>query len=126
MVKLLRQLQEEKFMKRSIDKTISLCSHHKLCTGAPKGICPHCGEKKSVANMARRRKSCALKNERQYTLKEEEIAAQRKIRENENKGIMIKCEHCDEPKSKTNISRHKRACKRTKDNVGRVNRTANS
>ena len=78
-----------------------------------------------MANMARYRKSCALKNERQYTLMEEEKAAQRKIRENENKGIMIKCEHCDEPKSKTNISRHKKTCKRTKDNVGRVNRTAN-
>jgi len=76
--------------------------------------------------MARHRKSCALKNERQYTLKEEEKAAQRKIRENEKKGIMIKCEHCSEPQSKTNISKHQRACKRTKDNVGRVNRTANS
>ena len=76
--------------------------------------------------MARHRKSCALKNERQYTLKEEVKAAQRKIRENENKGIMINCEHCNEPKSKTNISRHKRACKRTNDNVRRVNRTAHS
>ena len=79
-----------------------------------------------MANMTRHRKSCALKNERQYTLKEEEKAAQCKIRENENKGIMIKCEHCNELKSKINISRHKRTCKRTKDNIGKDNRRRNS
>ena len=67
----------------------SLSSHHKFCSGAPKGICPYCGEKKSLANMARHRKSCALKNERQYTLKEEERFAQREIIENEKKGTMI-------------------------------------
>ena len=79
-----------------------------------------------MANMARHRKSCALKNERQYTLKEEERVVQREIIENEKKGTMIQCEHCNEPQSKGNISRHKRACKRTKDNVGRGNWTANS
>ena len=76
--------------------------------------------------MARHRKSYALKNERQYTLKEEEKTAQRKIRENENRGIMIICEHCNEPKSKANVGRHKRAWKRTKDNVWKGNSTANS
>jgi len=59
-------------------------------------------------------------------LKEEEKAAQRKIRENEKKGIMIKCEHYNESKTKANISRHKRACRRIKDKVGRGNWTARS
>ena len=39
-----------------------------------------------MANMAHHRKSCELKNERQYTLKEEERVAQRKIREHEKTG----------------------------------------
>ena len=80
----------------------------------------------SVANMVRHRNSSALTNERQYTLKKQERAAQREIRENEKKGTMMQCEHCNEPQSKGNISRHKRACKRTKDNVGRGTWTANS
>ena len=79
-----------------------------------------------MAIMARHRKSCALKNERQYALKEEERVAQREIIENEKKRTMIQCEHCNEPQSKANINRHKRACKRTKDSAGRGNWTANS
>ena len=52
------------------DKT-SLTSHQKICMGAPKGICPYSGERKSVANMARH-KMCAMGNERINTLTEEE------------------------------------------------------
>ena len=40
--------------------------------GAPKGICPYCGERKSVANMARNKRMCAMGNGRMYTLNEEE------------------------------------------------------
>ena len=72
-----------------------------------------------MPNMARHRKLCALKNEKQYSLKEEERVAQCEIRENEKKGTMIQYEHCNETQSAGNIRRHKRACKRTKDNVGR-------
>ena len=93
---------------------LALSSHHEFCLCAPTGNCPHYGETKSVANMAHYRKLCALKNKRQYTSKEEEKAPQCEIRENEKKGIMIKCACCNEPKSKANISKHKRACKRTK------------
>ena len=76
--------------------------------------------------MAHYEKSCALKNERPYTLKEGEKAPQCEIRANEKKGILIECEHFSVQKLKANISRHKKACKRTKDNVGRGNWTANS
>ena len=112
MVKLFHQSQEEKIHEKvhrknrqqetkcewcntTIIGKASLCNHYKFCSGAPKGICPHCGEKKSMANIARHRESCALKNERQYALREEEKVSQRKVRENENKGIIIKCEHCN-------------------------------
>ena len=55
--------------------------------------------------MAHHRKSCALKNERKYTLKEVERVALHGIREKEKKWIMIQCEHGNEPQPKGNISR---------------------
>ena len=90
----------------------SLTSHQKYCMGAPKGICPYCGERKSVANMARHKRTCAMGNERMYTLNEEQKNTQQEKRENERKGEMIQCELCNDFRSKANISRHRRTCKR--------------
>ena len=94
------------------DKT-SLTSHQKFCMGAPKGICPYCGERKSVTNMARQRRMCAMGNERMYTLTGEEINTQQEKRENEKKGDLVRCELCNDFKSKMNISRHRRICNAT-------------
>ena len=102
------------------------CGHQKFCTGAPKGICPHCGEAKSIANMARHRKSCGLRNESQFTLTEEERAVQKEKRENEIKRDLIICELCSQPRSRANVSRHRRICKGKQANIETGNRTADS
>ena len=80
----------------AIDKKISLNGHHNFCTEAPKGICPYCGEKKSVANMVGHRKSCAHVNERKETLTEEEANIQKEKRKRGRKGDTMECEHCNE------------------------------
>ena len=95
------------------DKT-SLTSHQKFCMGAPKGICPYCGGRKSVANMARHKRMCAMGNERMYTLTAEERNTQQEKRENEKKRDLVRCELCNDFKSKTNISRHRRICNATR------------
>ena len=90
----------------------SLTSNQKHSTGAPKGICSYCGERKSVANMARHKRTCAMENERMYTLNNEQNNKQQEEREHEKKGELIQCELCNDFGSKTNISRHRRTCKR--------------
>ena len=84
--------------------------------GVPKGICPYCGERKSVANMARHKRVCAMGNERMYTLTAEERNTQQEKRENEKKKDLVRCELCNDLKSKTNISRHRRICNATRTN----------
>ena len=54
------------------------------------------------------RKSCGFRNERQYILSEEERAAQKEKRENEIKGDLIICKLCSQPRSRANVSRHRR------------------
>ena len=68
------------------EKTL-LTGDHKFCTGAPKGICPYCGETKSVASMA------GQINERRYNLMEEKANIRKEKRKNERKGDTIACEH---------------------------------
>ena len=97
------------------DKT-SFPSHQKFCMGAPKGISPYCGERKSVANMARHKRMCAMGNERMYTPTEEERNTQQEKRENEKKGDLVRCKLCSDFKSKTNISRHRRTYNATRTN----------
>ena len=110
----------------AIAEKTSISGHQKFCTGAPKGICPHCGEAKSIANMARHRESCGLRNESQFTLTEEERAVQKEKRENEIKGDLIICELCSQPRSRANVSRHRRICKGKQANIETGNRTADS
>ena len=105
-----------KWCSTTLKDKISLTSHQKYCMGAPKGICPYCGERKSVANMARHKRMCAMGNERMYTLTEEERNTQQEKRENEKKGDLVRCELCNYFKSKTNISRHRRICIATRTN----------
>ena len=81
-------------------------------------------EKRNIRRKERRKTRRAKK--RQIRIQQYIFNKKREIIENEKKGTMIQCEHCNERQSKGNISRHKRACKRTKDNVGRGNWTANS
>ena len=107
------------------EKTL-ISGHQKFSTEAPKGMCPHCAETKSIANMARHRKSCRLRNKRQYTLMEEERAVQKDKRENEIKGDMIMCELCSQPSSRANISRHRRICEGKEANIEMGNQMADS
>ena len=72
----------------------SLTSHQKQCMGAPKGICPYCGERESAANMARYKRTCAMGNERMHTLKEEQKNIHQNKRENEKHRELIRCELC--------------------------------
>ena len=78
----------------------SLTSHQKHCMGAPKRICCCCGERKSVANIARHKRTCAMESERIYTLNEEQKNTQQEKRDNEKKGELIKCELCSELRSR--------------------------
>ena len=52
-----------------------------------------------------------------YTLTEEEANMQKEKRKNEMRGDTIECEYCNELKSKANINRHRKTCKKTKANV---------
>ena len=87
---------------------ISFTGHQKHCMEAPKGIRPYYGERKSVANVARHKRMCAVGNERMYTLTEEERNTQEEKRENEKKGDLVRCKLCNDLRSKTNIGRHRR------------------
>ena len=77
----------------AIGEKTSLTGDHKFCTGAPKAICPYCGETKSVASMAGHRKSRALINERKDNLTEEEANIQKEKIKTERKGDTIACEN---------------------------------
>ena len=53
-----------------------------------------------------------MENERMYTLNNEQNNKQQEKREHEKKGELIQCELCNDFRSKTSISRHRRTCKR--------------
>ena len=55
-----------------------------------------------------------------------ERAVQKEKRENEIKGDLIICELCSQPRSRANVSRHRRNCKGKQANVDTGNRTADS
>ena len=61
---------------------------------------------KSVANMVRHKRTCAIGNERMCTLNEDQKGTYQENIENEKKGKFTRCELCTDFRSKTNISRY--------------------
>ena len=61
--------------------------------------------KKSIANVARRKRTCAMRNERKYTLNEQQKNTQQGKKITMKKRELIQCELCNDFRPRTNTSR---------------------